>query len=95
MTHLQPATMRLGRYSLYPGFMLTMMTEGYRPRSDETVIEGIPPGARIVRIGLSPDWTCFEMVVEHESFPELTEGMAIPFHSVVVRRDPIMEPPVA
>ncbi len=86
--HLEPKAMRLRRYRVSPEFIREMMTEGYRPKDDCQVIQGIPTGAKVVRIGVHHDSTCFEIIVEHESFQELLEGMMIQDGYCVVRRDP-------
>lgn len=91
MDWMEPKQVRWRRYSVSAEFMRDMMTEGFRPRGDCMVIEGIPDGARVVRIGVAGNLLAFEIVVEHESFAELLEGMEIPHHHCVIRRDEVPE----
>lgn len=50
-----------------------------------TIVGGIPPGARVVRAGYDHERGVFSIVVEHESFDEISEGAVIPERDISAR----------
>ena len=69
--------MRFRRVRINHRILLAIFTQG--SEIGLTVVEGIPPNAKFIRI-TSDEVAGIDIIVEHESFTELNDGDIVPFH---------------
>jgi len=67
---------RVKRVDISLRLLAPMFTTGYQPRHYE-ITEGIPKGARIIGAEIDAERECAVLFVEHESFPEIPQEMAV------------------
>jgi hypothetical protein len=67
---------RIKRFEIALPFLLETFKTGYRARHYE-IMEGIPGEARLVGAEIDLSHDTLALYLEHESFPEVPEGMAV------------------
>ena len=67
---------RVKRFEVMLSFLLEVFKTGYRARHYE-IVEGIPRDARLFGAEVDPLHDTLVLYLEHESFPEVPQGMAV------------------